>query len=135
MPDMGIGEILGLVIPAVTGAAGMGVSLYEGSQQRDMAQQQMQMQQRMQQQQQQQAQQQALSTRRQAMMAEGPTLQSQVGGAFTDPQMRAIEASVTGNPAFANYMPGTTGNLTPALEALFPSGSSPSLTEPYPMNV
>lgn len=138
-----MGEAVLALLPAIIGAgATVGMGIYQSRAQSDMMQQQEQMQQaqqqeqqRMQQQQQQQAQQQAMSARRQAIMAEGPTLQSQVGGSLDAPAFQATAATVTGNPGFQGYMTPGPGNLTPALENLFPSGGVPSLTDPYPMNV
>lgn len=133
MGDFGISEIIALI----SAAASVGTGIYQTRAAGENQQAAINAQEQMQQQAQQQQQQQAMSQRRQQMMAEGPSLQSQVGGSLTPQAFTSMAAALTGNPGvYASPAgAGSEGSLTPAMDALFPSGGVPSLTDPYPQNV
>ena len=104
MPALGAAAIVEIISAAVA-AAGTGVSMYEGSQQRD-AQKQM-----MKSQQQAQAQQQALQ-RKEAVLAAGPQAQAQTSGSLTGAAGQSFIDLLAGVPqhtGMATGQPSTPG--------------------------
>lgn len=109
---------LAWVIPAIVGATGTGVSLYEGSQQSGQAQKAMQQQQQQAQDAEKKQEQQSLLSRQQAFRQLGPDVQSQVGGSLTPESFSSIVAALAGDP----------GHAGEATSTLFPSSSGPGVS-------
>ena len=109
MPDLGATEIIALV-GALASAAGTGVSMYEGSQQRDQAKAQQAAAQKAQQQQYLQQQNMA---RQQALVAAGPNAQAQTLGSLTGTAGNSFADLLAGIPGGnvggQQYQPSTPG--------------------------
>ena len=117
MPDLGITEILAIA-SLVAGAAGTGVSVYEGKEQKDA-------QQALMKSQNNQAQQQALLQKQEALTAAGPNAQAQTGGSLTGQAGQSFAdilagyAGNTGGPGGSSNNPQpSSGTTTPDIASV-----------------